>query len=312
MSQAWATMDSMNSAESTIQPGSAIRIEEFVLSAVEPYDRDTQWGFLARHVIAGVDSATPAGDGAPAEYCCAVRTPSGPGLVLVRFDAPLRATIAAPDPDQLRPALGRLLDLDADPALIDQTLGRDPRIAASVQDHPGVRLPGAIEVTDLCLRTVIGQQVSIAAATTARLTQRWGDELPADLVVLAAQWGHQLTRLPLTPAQVAVVDDLTLPMPRSKARALVGVARALVDGTVVLDPADPVASRRSLEQLRGVGPWTSGYVALRGLGDRDVELPADLIIRRERERLGLGDAGFARPYRSHLILHLWLLSGVGG
>lgn len=63
-------------------------------------------------------------------------------------------------------------------------------------------------------------------------------------------------------------------MPRARARALVGLAQALAGGDLVLDPGsnpDEVSAR--LLALPGVGPWTAGYVRLRGLGDPTCSCP---------------------------------------
>lgn len=97
-------------------------------------------------------------------------------------------------------------------------------------------------------------------------------------------------------------------MPGARARALVGLAQALAEGEIVLDPgADPDGAIAALLALPGVGPWTAGYVRLRGLGDPDVFLPTDLGVRRALERLGWAgtDPARWRPWRSYAVHHLW-------
>ena len=90
-----------------------------------------------------------------------------------------------------------------------------------------------------------------------------------------------LTHLFPDAATLAGVDPETLPMPRARGRALVGLAAALADGTVVLDRGpDRDDVRRSLLALPGIGPWTADYVAMRALGHPDVFLPTDLGVRR--------------------------------
>src|SRR5881227_1874800 len=103
-------------------------------------------------------------------------------------------------------------------------------------------------------------------------------------------------------------------MPAARARALVGVARALAGEELVLDGgADREQARRALLSLPGIGPWTAGYVAMRALRDPDAFLPSDLGVRRALERLGrdarpAAAAALAerwRPYRAYALQHLW-------
>ena len=103
-------------------------------------------------------------------------------------------------------------------------------------------------------------------------------------------------------------------MPRARARALVGLCRALADGELRLDAgADRAEARRRLLALPGVGPWTAGYVAMRALGDPDVFLVEDLGVRHALRRLGGPDdprqaralAAAWAPWRSYASQHLW-------
>ena len=104
-------------------------------------------------------------------------------------------------------------------------------------------------------------------------------------------------------------------MPESRRATIRTVAAALADGTVVLDPgADACADRdeaeRSLLALRGIGPWTAGYVRMRALGDPDVFLPGDVGVRHGLARVG-AEAERAeswRPWRSYALHHLWHLA----
>jgi AraC family transcriptional regulator of adaptative response / DNA-3-methyladenine glycosylase II len=122
-----------------------------------------------------------------------------------------------------------------------------------------------------------------------------------------------LTHLFPDPARLATLDPASLPMPRARGRALVGLATALADGTVVLDRGpDRDDVRRALLALPGIGPWTADYVAMRALGHPDVFLPTDLAIRRLlADMAGSADSGSEpdpecwRPWRSYALMHLW-------
>jgi AraC family transcriptional regulator of adaptative response / DNA-3-methyladenine glycosylase II len=103
-------------------------------------------------------------------------------------------------------------------------------------------------------------------------------------------------------------------MPRARGRALIRLASAIADGSVVLDrSADRRDVRAALLQLPGIGPWTADYIALRALGDPDVFLATDLGARQALTRLGIAAdppsalqrAEAWRPWRSYALMHVW-------
>ncbi len=204
----------------------------------------------------------------------------------------------------------RLLDLDADPAAVDDVLGADPALAPAVAAVPGIRVPGTADGAETALRTVLGQQVSVAAARTAadRLVAALGDELPPTL----AADGPDL--LFPTPAAVAERGAEVLRGPARRIATVIGLAGAIADGSLVLDAGRDAADlRASLTALPGIGPWTAGYLAMRLLGDPDELLATDLGVRRGAELLGLpgtvdgltARAAHWTPWRSYAASHLW-------
>ena len=101
--------------------------------------------------------------------------------------------------DALFPILGRLralFDLDANPGIVDAHLANDPALAASVQAHPGLRVPGAWDVFELAVRAVLGQQISVAGATTLAgcLTARFGEPVENALRAVATARAHHPPR----------------------------------------------------------------------------------------------------------------------
>lgn len=120
-----------------------------------------------------------------------------------------------------------------------------------------------------------------------------------------------LTHLFPDAATLAAVDPETLPMPRARGRALVGLGAALAHGDLALDRGpDRDDVRRVLMELPGIGAWTADYVAMRALGHPDVFLPTDLAVRKVLASLG-GPPGATidpdswRPWRSYALMHLW-------
>ena len=174
-----------------------------------------------------------------------------------------------------------------------------------VRATPGLRVPGQVDGDETAIRTVIGQQVSVTGARTVagRLVVEHGRPVESDV--------PGLTHLFPDAATLAAADPTTLPMPRARGRALVGLAAALADGRVLLDRGpDRDDVRRALLELPGIGPWTADYVAMRALGHPDVFLPTDLAVRRLLAGLATPGGGDPdperwRPWRSYALMHLW-------
>ncbi|WP_326555481.1 AlkA N-terminal domain-containing protein [Micromonospora sp. NBC_01813] len=265
-------------------------------------------GFLAARAVPGVEAATADA------YHRALRLPYGPGAVtLTPHDDHVGAAFRLADLRDLAPAVARcraLFDLDADPAAVDATLGADPAFAAAVAAVPGVRVPGAVDGFELAVRAVVGQQISVAAArrVLARLCAATRPAADSD------EPSPELVPFP-GPAELLALPDAAFAMPAARRGTLRALAAAVADGTVDLDPgADRAALVERLGALPGIGPWTTGYVAMRALGDPDVLLGTDLGVRHGADRLGLptagsGLAGYAarwRPWRSYATVRLWL------
>jgi AraC family transcriptional regulator of adaptative response / DNA-3-methyladenine glycosylase II len=200
----------------------------------------------------------------------------------------------------------RMLDLDADPAAVDDVLGADPALAPLVAGAPGRRVPTSPDAAELAVRAVLGQQVSVAGART--LTARL---LTAAGTPLAEPVGTLTHSFP-APAALADADLTTVGLTGARRRTVHALAAALDDGSVALDPgADREEAGRALLAVPGIGPWTAALVALRGLADPDVWLPGDLALRRSLAALGSSDIDAAsrwRPWRSYAVMHLWALA----
>ena len=186
----------------------------------------------------------------------------------------------------------RLLDADCDPVAVDDHLADDPVLGRLVRATPGLRVPGQVDGDETAVRTVIGQQVSVTGARTVagRIVAEHGRRIESDV--------PGLTHLFPDAATLALVDPETLPMPRARGRALVGLAAALSTGAVALDRGpDRDDVRRALLELPGIGPWTADYVAMRALGHPDVFLPTDLA-RPHRAARPRTPRGVGRPTAS--------------
>jgi AraC family transcriptional regulator of adaptative response / DNA-3-methyladenine glycosylase II len=202
----------------------------------------------------------------------------------------------------------RLFDLDADPREISRRLSRDSTLGATLRRHAGIRVPGAWDGFEIAIRAILGQQVSVASATTlaGRLALLFGEPLGGA--------EGRLGRLFPKPQALADARLSRIGLPAARAQTIRRVARAVLDGTLDLDAAaDPDGTRSRLEEIRGVGPWTAQYIAMRALGDPDAFLPDDLGIRRALSSKGALPTAAAvrerseawRPWRSYAAIALW-------
>ncbi len=270
-----------------------------------PMDVPFLLNWLGWHAVAGVETYTWSPSGG--DYARTLRLPHAPGRVHLSVGGTgwVRARLQLQDQRDLTAAVSRvrrLLDLDADPTAVDTAL--EPELGRLVRDRPGIRSPGAVDGPETVIRTVIGQQVSLAGARTVlgRIVRAIGTRVFDDEPGLLFP----------TPEDFLAAGPEVLPVPQSRRRAIHSVSTALVDGAVVLDPgADRAATRTALLALTGVGPWTADYVLMRALGDPDILLAGDLAARRIATRLDLDLAdGGARwaPWRSYVTHHLWALA----
>jgi AraC family transcriptional regulator of adaptative response / DNA-3-methyladenine glycosylase II len=200
-------------------------------------------------------------------------------------------------------------DVAADVAAIDAALAADQVLAPLVTATPGLRVAGSVDPFETAVKATIGQQVSVAGARTiaGRIVAAVGEPLAID--------GGPLSHVWPTPAALAKIDVDLLPMPHSRRRTIVELARRIDTGDVVLDPgADRDDVAVALLDVPGIGPWTAGYVLMRGLGDPDVFLPTDLGVNVGLDVLGI-DVSRAegwRPWRSYGLHHIWAAAAAAG
>ena len=269
------------------------------LPARAPIDRPGLFRFFADHAISGFESV-----GEDGSFARRLELPGGPARFAVRPDSESSGIVAVArlarlsDVAAMVSRLRRAFDLDADSAAIDAALASDPALAPLVAGIPGIRIAGSFDPEEALFRTLIGQQISVAAARTV-------------LGRLVAELGEG--RFP-TAATIAELGAEVLRGPEGRIRSILRVAESLAEGSLRLDVAMPAAEFRAVLLAQpGVGPWTADYLAMRVLGNPDILPVDDLVIRQSAVALGLADSRKAlvdrgarwSPWRSYAALHLW-------
>ncbi|MEP7027698.1 MAG: Ada metal-binding domain-containing protein [Candidatus Eisenbacteria bacterium] len=280
------------------------------------YDFEGMLTYRAARAIPGVE-AVEAG-----VYRRSILTPSGEGRLEIsrvsgaEGEHALRLSLWTRESPLLFPLVDRarrMLDLDTDITAVGAALSKDPALAPLVARRPGLRVPAAWDPFELGVRAILGQQVSVRAATTlaGRLVERLGTSYPAG----AAGGVGRYFPFSSTIAEAGERGLAGLGLTGGRARALIAFARAVTDEEVVLLPAADLESLvRSLSGVEGIGPWTAHYIALRGLGEPDAFPASDLGLRKalaERGKPPLTEAQLLlraerwRPWRGYAAIHLW-------
>ena len=215
---------------------------------------------------------------------------------------------------ELMPLTARVraqFDLDANPHAVAEHLGADPLLAPSIAAHPGLRVPGAFDAFELALRALLGQQVSVAAATTlsGRLVAHFGE-------AANTPWPAASRHFPCaqTLAAIDAEDIAAIGIPRVRADAVRMLAHFAADGgldRLACLGLDAAVSR--LCALPGIGAWTAHYIAMRALRFPDAFPAGDLGLQKACAEGGVrpGRAALAiraeqwSPWRAYAAIALW-------
>jgi AraC family transcriptional regulator of adaptative response / DNA-3-methyladenine glycosylase II len=241
------------------------------LSYRTPYDWNGILEFLRPRAIAGLETVTE-----EAYERDGVRVTNA-GEAVVVSDASEAARVRT------------MFDVDADIAAIEKHFARDKTLGPLVRKYPGIRVPGTWDAFEMAIRAIVGQQISVAGATTlmARIASRHG-VTPQSLMRARTNPG----------------------MPQTRWNTIRGLARAVARGEVTFARGATLdESIARLTALPGIGPWTAHYIAMRALREPDAFPHSDLGIRKaagttsDRELLARAEAW--RPYRSYATMLLW-------
>ncbi len=269
-----------------------------------PLEWETLLSYFAARAIPGVEHVSAGG------YIRTVVIDGHPGVLeLTRGGEDHLVLRAHPAPweglsDIASRARG-IFSLDAPVADAVAFLSRDPIIGRLVRARPGLRVPGTWDPFETAIRAIIGQQISVAGASTitGRLAQRHGSRA-SELEPLG------VTHIFPPPVVLASADLSGLGLTGARATAIRAFAAAVSDGEVSLDRSVPLDRLvESITAIPGLGPWSAHYIALR-LGAHDAFPAEDVGLRRAVRALGADQtpAQLAEqwsPWRATAAVHLW-------
>ena len=282
-------------------PATLVPVVRTTVPIVQPFDAEWMLAFLRARQAPAFETVDERA------VTRAIRIDGRPACVRMAIGA-RRVTVectSAIAPGALGGMARRTFDLDADIDAFVAHVGPDPVLGRLVRARPGLRVPHFLDPFECVVRAVLGQQVSVRAATTLvnRLALRWGRDVKDGPYVtfptaddLAAAGPDRLREIGLT---------------RTRSRTLHGIALAVAEGQLDLEalrsvPADE--AQAALDALPGIGPWTASYIRMRGLGDRDAFPAADLgVLKAMRATPADAERRSKRwsPWRAYAVMHLW-------
>ena len=297
------------------------------LSVRLPYRKPFNWAgmleFLAGRATPGVEQI------AGGAYLRTVSVQGQPGVIEFRHDerdASIRVLlhgIATTGMFQVVQHVREMLDVDAPLADIVDVLGADKQLRMLLRSNPGIRVPGAWDGFELTVRAILGQQISVKAATTlaGRIAKRYGQPVVLPASLTQASDDLTLTHLFPTAAKLARARFNDIGLVSSRAETIRQVASAASRGEIDFEQADdPDMFCQKLMAVRGIGAWTAEYVSMRALKYPDAFPTADLgLLKATGNDVKNGAAMLKkraeswRPWRAYAALLLWSsLSDSGG
>ena len=279
------------------------------LSYRPPYDWSGVINFLAARALKGIEHVTDT------SYARTVQLGEAKGWIKV---TPSRKTHAlmVEFTHSLTPVLPALLgrvralfDLNARPDLIAKHLKKDARLKRAVMANPGLRVPGAFNGFEMGLRAILGQQVTVKAATTiaCRFVEAFGEPIVTPFTEL-----HRLTPAAARIAAASVDDIARHGIIAARCKSIIALANAQGSAGVCLDGGahhNPDDSIRRLAELPGIGPWTAHYIAMRALRWPDAFPKEDIAVRNNLGGVTAKEAEVLsqswRPWRSYAVMHIW-------
>jgi AraC family transcriptional regulator, regulatory protein of adaptative response / DNA-3-methyladenine glycosylase II len=225
-----------------------------------------------------------------------VRQHKNKSVLSVRVAATLRKVLP-----QVLARVKRVFDLACQPQDIVAALG------AWARPHAGLRLPGAFDGFELAVRAVLGQQITVSAATTlaGRFAGAFGEAVITPYAELERVFPSAQAIVACSVGEIAQLGIIA-----TRAKTIRALAQAVAAGELTLAPsADVEPTLAVLKQIPGIGEWTAQYIAMRALAWPDAFPHTDYGIMKAMNETNpkrvLAKAEAWRPWRAYAVMHLW-------
>jgi len=273
-------------------PGDMITL---TLQYREPYALAPLLGFFQARALPAVEIFTDSA------YSRTVQIKECVGWMQISLPSAGKCTVSitpslAPVIPQIIHRTKRMLDLDASPDAIHCAI-------SSLNPIPGLRLPGAFSPFETAIRAILGQQVSVAGASTlaARLVQKFGEPIETGVAGLMHLFPTPGQLASCSPEEIAQIG-----LPLARAKTITSFAQAVASKSISLTSG---LEEKALTALPGIGPWTAQYILMRCTADPDAFPNGDLGLlkafgTKSHEELNLAAEAW-RPYRAYAAIQLW-------
>ena len=281
-----------------------------------PYQWEEMLRFLAQRAIPGVEKvADNAYFRTVYQPASAKNAPELKGWLRVGH-TPEKNALAVTVSPSLMPFLSQLLarvrqlfDLHCDPDSVYETLVAMNSMRPGLCVH-GTRLPGSFEPFEMAVRAILGQQVTVKAASTlaGRLATNLG--VPIDTGMDGLTHAFPAAQAILTLGNDAASRLGSLGVTQTRANSIIALASCVANGEVEFSPClQPEAEIQKLTCIPGIGVWTAHYIAMRAMNWPDAFPHTDLGVKKAlapisgKEILRMAEAW--RPWRAYATINLW-------
>lgn len=292
------------------------------------YNGELNWplmlSFFKARQIAGVEAVTD-------RYCRTINIDNCTGWIAVSKPVDsnhLSVDIWVNDFSKLAEIITRIrkmFDLDCNLDSIRTQLAKHPTLKPIIDSYPGLRLPGCWDIFEFSIRAILGQQISVKAATTlaGRIAQKFSKPIVDENAVAAYPHGLSILFPQAEMLDSVCFDDIGITNTRQQTLHT-WIEFFIANKSLFDNPRDSESFENTLCELKGIGPWTANYMAMRGLSLPDAFPAADLGLIKAlsnkselREQLKLDDdkqltgkqilaiAESWRPWRAYAAIYLW-------
>jgi AraC family transcriptional regulator, regulatory protein of adaptative response / DNA-3-methyladenine glycosylase II len=272
-----------------------------------PLDWQGMLGWMRCRAIDGVERVSAG------SYCRTVIIEGDPGVLEVSPGGTDHLVLRAHLPHwkgliHIAQRVRRIFNLDADVQAANRHLSRDPLIGPLASSRPGVRPPGAWDLFEAGIETIVGENASLAdtGATMRRIAERYGTPVPGLRTL-------DLARTFPVPPDLVSADLDGLGLDQSRIIAIRRIALAATDHPAVADPTRSAAPADLAESIQGLSAQSAHSLRLR-MGEPDAFPSASPpLLRALSARAGQVTPQTAtrmaeawRPWRAHATAYLWL------